>query len=80
MADEAPKYLSPAKKFIYDNAELLADNILLCEDSFLLGKDMYEEQDKSQIVRALVDLADVENAIPCEEGIKVFVYRGQPCR
>lgn len=68
------EYLSPAKKFMYDNAEFIADQLLFGEGKFIVSKDRYEEGLQSAIIREIMNLHEVEGAIPCEEGIMVFLF------
>ncbi len=44
------EYLSPAKKFMYDNAEFIADQLLFGEGKFIVSKDRYEEGLQSAII------------------------------
>lgn len=68
------EYLSPAKKFIYDNADFLSDNFLLGEGKFIVGKERYEERFQKEIIREIMNLTEVEGAIPCDDGIMVFLF------
>lgn len=66
--------LTSAEKWIYDNAEILADRFISGKKNFIIGKEHYQEEWKQELMRKLLDLKEVENVLPCDEGLKVFLY------
>ena len=66
--------LTSAENWIYDNAEILAERFVTCKGSFIIPKQQYHEDWQQELMRKLLDLKEVENVLPCEEGLKVFLY------
>lgn len=66
--------LTSAEKWIYDNAEVLAEKFMSGKKTFIIEEEHYEEHWKQELMRKLLDLKEVENILPCEEGLKVFLY------
>ena len=68
------QHLSPAKQWIFRNAEVLVERFFSKKPFFIIAKAHYEDSWKQELMRELLNLKEVENIIPCEEGLKVFLY------
>lgn len=66
--------LTSAEKWIYDNAEVLAEKFISEKGSFVIPRNRYHEDWQQELMRKLLNLKEVENVLPCEEGLRVFLY------
>lgn len=65
--------LTNAEQVVYDLAEEIASNII-SKETFLIPNYKYDEVDKDEIIRLLLNIEEIENVIPNNDGLSVFVF------
>lgn len=68
--------LSPARRFVYDNAVFLADKFI-AGLNFIIESERFDEKYTSEICRVLLELDDVMAAYSCEDGIMVNLWNAE---
>lgn len=64
-----------AKKFLLNNVDGIATKLLSGEKRFVIKKTAYEEDWENHLVRILLALDGVEQAMPDKDGITVITGR-----